>query len=123
MTFKYTSDMNFRNFVNTGNRLINLLDTIGEKCQLFVLQFFCNIIFIPCNLTTGAPMPFCSNVCFGLDRLCGVLDSLMVDLVTVNNIPYISNCENTLSHLNTDFNYPNSSSDFTDDCLHLPGML
>ena len=115
--------MNFRDFANAINRFIFLLDYTNEKCQLPIIQYICNIIFVPCNLTTGTLMPFCCNVCAGLHSLCEFSESPYLDLAPLNNLPYVKNCENTLSYLNTDFNYPNLSSDFADDCLQLPGML
>ena len=40
MIFKYTSDMNFRNFASEADRLKVLLDTLPENCQLPSIQFF-----------------------------------------------------------------------------------
>jgi len=122
MTFKYTSATNFT-IISSKLRLIKYLFQGAEpQCEFATGLFFCNTIFVPCNLTTGTPRPFCSDACKNLYRACKRTFIAIVDIGAIANLNLMKNCENTLSHLNTGFGYPNTSSDFEDDCLNLPGI-
>ena len=119
MIFNYPNESYYETVVNETGGLGTLLTLVPGECKISSLLLVCSIIFIPCNLTTGAPIPLCSNDCSIYDSICENTISTMADLAKVNYFPFIQNCENTLSHLN---NYPNSSSDFKDNCLALSGM-
>ena len=123
MIFNHASESHNKMIANRIDQLKVLLERTSEKCRINGLLLGCSIIFIPCNLTTGAPIPLCSNDCSNFASKCYIAFSAWVDIARINEIPFIRNCENMLSHLNLHYNYPNSSSDFKDNCLVLPGML
>ena len=120
MIFNYANESYFEMVANRIDQIKVVLDLSSEKCRISARLLSCSVLFIPCNLTTGAPIPLCSNDCYSFDSICENEISTLVDIGKLNNFPMIKNCENTLSHLNTLINYPNSSSDFKDNCLALP---
>ena len=122
MIFNYANESHYKEIANNTNGIKTLLELVTEECRASGTLLGCSLIFIPCNLTTGAPIPLCSNDCFSYDSICENVFSNMVNFAKFYDYPFIQNCENTLSHLNTHINYPNSSSDFKDNCLALPGM-
>ena len=122
MIFKYTTDINFKTFASEADVLGSLLDNVGGICHTTVVPFTCNIVFVPCNLTTGAPIPVCSNTCSSFKSSCTNSYDVLAAFSKFYGYPFTRNCENTLSHLNTDYGYLNSSSDFKDNCFSLPGM-
>ena len=121
MIFNYANESYYEMIANEGDRLKFLLDATGGKCRKNSLLTGCSIPFIPCNLTTGAPIPLCSNDCSSFESECYNEFSALSDFSEVYDYPFIQNCQNTLSHLNMYFNFPNSSSDFKDNCLALSG--
>ena len=84
--------------------------------------FLCNLIFIPCNLTTGTPRPLCSRSCFKFHSACTVEFDTILNIAGFLDIPFTDSCENTLNHINAGYGYPNSSNDFEDDCYELPNV-
>ena len=123
MIFNYANESYYKIIVNKTNQLESLLDLVSGKCRATGVLLTCSILFIPCNLTTGAPIPLCSNDCSSFESECPNVVSVLIDLAEVNKFPFIHNCENTLSHLSAYYNNQNSSSYFKDNCLALPGML
>ena len=124
MIFNYANESYYEMIANEADRLKILLDATARRCRknsLFIIG--CSIIFIPCNLTTGAPIPLCSNDCSSFESECYDAFSALINFSKFYDYPYIQNCQNTLSHLNMYFNFLNSSSDFKDNCLALPGTL
>ena len=122
MIFKYTSDMNFASLNTLVDQLEGLQKYKDVECYTGALQFSCNVLFIPCNLTTGTPRPICSDVCANFRHTCTDQFNVLVDLSSITTLyPFIQNCENTLSHLNTGYGYPNLSSEFKDDCFSFSG--
>lgn len=125
MIFKYTSDKNLSIFLDRlqSFRTILLNSGLRRACRFPTGLFFCNLFFIPCNLTTGKPRPVCSRSCSKFFTACNTQFNALLDITRVLNFPFMHNCENTLHHINMGFGYPNSSSDFEDDCLDLPGRI
>jgi len=122
MTFKYSNDKNFSKFLNLLQSVrILLQNSITEECEFSTGLFLCNTIFVPCNLTTGAPRPFCSSACSNFYSACNLEFNAILDFTRILNYPLMYNCKNTLHPINMGFGYPNVSSDFEDDCLDLPG--
>ena len=118
--FKYTSDITLKQYTTTLDQLKGLQKYI-TNCYYAALDFACNVIFIPCNLTTGLPRPICSDVCSNFRSACKDQFNVMKDFAVLYQYPFIDSCENTLSYL-TSYGYPNLSSEFRDDCLSLTGM-
>ena len=119
--FKYKSEKSF--FV--------LLDYLAESlfqhgstrsCYIPTLIHLCNMVFIPCNLTTGTPRPLCQRSCFNYCSACNAEFTAISNAANFTTVPLMHNCENTLHHINTGYGYPNSSSDFEDDCYDLPDL-
>ena len=123
MIFNYANESYYETIANEADRMRALLDAAAPRCRKNSLLIGCSIVFIPCNLTTGAPIPLCSNDCSSFESECYNEFSTLSDFSIIYDYPFIQNCQNTLSHLNTYFNYPNSSSDFKDNCLAVPGAL
>ena len=123
--FKYTSDKNLSMLLDRlqSFRALLLDSRFRSACRFPTGLFFCNLFFIPCNLTTGTPRPICSRSCSQFFSACNTQFNVLLDFSRVINFPFMHNCENTLHHINMSFGYPNSSSDFEDDCLDLPGRI
>ena len=124
MIFKYTSDKNFSMLLDALSSVKTLSHTgVTRECILPTGMFICNMVFIPCNLTTGTPRPLCPDTCFKFYSACNLEFKTITDFAEFINLPIIDSCENTLSQINEAYGYPNTSSDFKDDCYDLPGML
>ena len=123
MTFKYTSDRNFSEFLDLLKSVEVLLqNSVTPGCTWPTGIFLCNLIFIPCNLTTGTPRPLCSRSCSNFYSACTLEFHTILNFAGLLNVPLTSNCENTLHHINVGYSYPNSSNDFKDDCYDLPNV-
>ena len=123
MIFNYANASYYKTIANTVDQLKALLELATDNCRVNGLLLGCSILFVPCNPTSGAPIPLCSNDCFSYESKCYSTFSVFIDIAEFNNFPFIHNCENTLSHLSVYYNYQNSSSDFEDNCLALPGIV
>ena len=122
MTFKYTNAKNFSELLNLLQSVRILLRNSKTKdCEFPTGLFLCNTVFVPCNLTTGTPRPFCSSACSNFYSACNVEFNTISGFTKILNYPFMHNCKNTLHPLNIGYGYPNVSSDFEDDCLDLPG--
>ena len=100
-----------------------LRNSATPGCTLPTGILICNIVFIPCNLTTGTPRPLCHESCLKFHTACSLEFNTISTFAVILNFPFIHGCENTLIHINEVYGYPNTSSDFEDDCYDLPGML
>lgn len=118
--FKYTSDINIKQYTTIIDQLKGLQKYMGN-CYYATLEFACKLLYVPCNLTTGTPRPMCSDICFNFRNTCKDNFNVMKDLSVIYRYPFFDSCENTLGHL-ISYGYPNSSSEFRDDCLSLAGM-
>ena len=124
MTFKYTSDKNISMLLDLLSSVkILIRNSVTPGCTLPTGILICNIAFIPCNLTTGTPRPLCPESCFKFYTVCNQEFNIISDIAGIMNFPFIQGCENTFRHINEGYGYPNTSSDFEDDCYDLPGML
>ena len=120
----YTTQENFYDYIETLNNLEPLLSDSGEDniCQNATAYLLCNYVFIPCNLTTGNPRPICTMPCdYYVNRRCANLFEIILRFSSIINYPFMNDCPNTLSHLET-FGYSLSSASFADDCIDLAGM-
>ena len=124
MVFNFTSKQNFSNFMKILES-VETLSTFGvpSYCELSTGIFLCNLIFVPCNLTTGTPRPLCSRACYNFNHVCNEQYRLISQIAMVLHIPFLNNCKNTLHHLNAGYGYPNSSSEFEDDCFDLQCVI
>ena len=120
MIFKYTSDKNFSVLLDYS--VESLFHETNRGCTVPTRIHICNMFFIPCNLTTGTPRPLCQRSCFSFCSACNSEFDTISDIASLLDIPIMHNCENTLHHINTGYGYPNSSSDFEDDCYDLPDL-
>ena len=112
--------MRFTYFATIVNQCEGFQKYIGS-CYYGAVEFACNVLFVPCNLTTETPKPICSDICSNFRSACKDQFNVMKDIAQINGFPFIDNCEDTLSHLKS-YGYPNLSSEFRDDCLSLSGM-
>lgn len=123
MTFKYTSDKNFTELLDLLQSVeILLRNSITSGCTSPTGIFLCNLVFIPCNLTTGTPRPLCSRSCSIFSSACTIEFDTVLTLAGALGIPFTNDCENTFHHINARYGYPNSSNDFEDDCYDLPNL-
>ena len=121
MIFKYTSDKKFSELLDYPIESV-FHSSATKGCTVPTTIHLCNMMFIPCNLTTGTPRPLCPRSCFSFCSACNVEFNAIFSLARFSAIPLMHNCENTLHHINTVYGYPNSSSDFEDDCYDLPDL-
>ena len=123
MIFKYTSDKNFSRLLDRLKSTRTLLVNAGPSCELSTGVFLCNTAFVPCNLTTGTPRPLCSRSCSIFRSVCNIEFNTVLTFAEILGIHFSPNCENTLHHINIGgFGFPNSSSEFEDDCFNLPDL-
>ena len=122
--FKYTTLEGFESYIDTVNNLESLLvsaDTV-QVCRQAAAYFICNYVFIPCNLTTGNPRPICTIACdYYFNDFCKSLFEVILRFSSILEYPFMNNCPNTLSHLET-FGFSLSSDSFADDCIDIAGM-
>ena len=81
--------------------------------------FLCNYVFVPCDLTTGAPRPVCTDSCYFVRTYCASQFMLVLEFTSTIDYPVIDSCENTLANLQVGFGFPCSSSSFEDNCIDL----
>ena len=123
MIFKYTSDRNFSKLLDLLKSVeILLRNSVTRGCTFPTGMFLCNLVFIPCNLTTGTPRPLCSRSCSAFHSACNLEFNTILNFAGILGIPFIDQCENTLHHINMGYGYRNSSNDFKDDCFDLPNV-
>ena len=123
MIFKYTSDKNFSRLLDLLESTQTLLASGRSRCEFSTGVFLCNLAFVPCNLTTGTPRPLCSRSCSIFRSVCNIEFNTVLTFAEILDIHLSPDCENTLHHINTaGFRFPNSSSEFEDDCFNLPNL-
>jgi len=123
MIFKYTSDKNISRLLDRLQSTRNLLASARSSCKVSTGAFLCNTAFVPCNLTTGTPRPLCSRSCSIFRSVCDREFNVTLSLGEILGIHFSPSCENTLHHINIGgFGFPNSSSEFEDDCYNLPDL-
>ena len=115
--YQYTSNENLTSFATILESFRALLD-FSFICHRFAAYYICNYVFVPCDLFTGAPKSICSDSCYLLRKYCD--ETVMVAAL---RFPIEDNCENTLSHLQLEYNFPCSSSSIGNDCIDLRSML
>ena len=125
MMFKYTSNKNLSMILNRLQQFGVIFSNarFSPGCRLPSGLFYFNVAIIPCNLTTGTPRPICSRSCSNYFSSCNGEFNAFLDFTRSFNFPlsFMQNCENTLHHINMGYGYPNSSNDFEDDCIDIPG--
>ena len=123
--FKYVNmQMNMELF-----DLLNGLETLLENsevdpvCRDAASYYICNIVYIPCNLTSGNPRPICASSCirFFREERCRDTFTTIIRFSAIVDYPFRDDCGNTLSHL-SEFGFDLSASDYEDDCLDLAGI-
>ena len=111
------------NFTLYSETIITLEDIIRLGftgfCGKILTYFLCNYVFVPCDLTTGAPRPICTDSCYFVLTECQSEFSLVLQFTSTIDYPIIDNCENTLANLQVGFGFPCSSSSFEDNCIDM----
>ena len=120
-SYGYTSYHNLSEVSKLTKQIEPFID-YSLLCTQFAIYYFCNYVFIPCDLTTGGPISICSNSCYFLPTNCSVLYFQVVSLATTAGYPVNESCENTLIHLQLAFDFPCSSSSLQNDCIDLLSM-
>lgn len=109
--------------------LLNDLETLLENsevdpvCRNAAGYYICNIVFIPCDVMNGNPIPVCASSCtkFFRGERCRDTFATITRFSTIVGYPFRSDCDNTLSHL-SDFDVQLSASDYGDNCLDVAGI-
>ena len=122
MIFRYTSESNITNYIETLKAAVNLIRPFRSRCEFYGAVFVYNFAFIPCNLTTGTPRPVCSSACYTFRDQCEYQYSSIIIYSTLFGYTLRDNCENIFYHISDLYAYPNSSRDFENDCLDFLGM-
>ena len=91
-------------------------------CSRFAVSYFCNYVFVPCDLTTGAPIPACSSSCDFLHAYCRSIYDQAVSFGATAGYSVVADCDNTLIHLQQSFGFPCSSSSLQNGCIDYLGM-
>ena len=123
MIFKYTSEKNLTSLLDILILAVRYIPQFSSsRCLFYGAVFVYNNLFIPCNLTTGTPRPLCSKACYSFSNDCEYEYNTIINYAHVAGIPIKNVCENTFTHINSLFNYPNSSKDYENDCYDFPGI-
>jgi len=121
--YRYTILENFTSFSQTIEALEDVINSgVVGFCRIIFPYFLCNYAFVPCDLTTGAPRPICTDSCYFMRTLCFEDFKHAVDYANVIDYPLVDDCENTLANLQKGFGFPCSSSSFKDNCIDIQGM-
>ena len=118
--YGYTGYENFTALNNFAKQIEPFIDW-SQFCVRFAVSYFCNLIFIPCDLTTGRPMAACTNSCHFLRTYCPVIYFQVVQFGTAAGYLIVDNCENTLILLQQHFGFPCSSSSLQNNCIDFLG--
>jgi len=123
MTYKYTSEENFTMIKDVLKFAISTFPRFSATvCLARSAVLVYNYIFLPCNLTSGKPIPFCSSACEKFRHLCeSVYHDILRNAKRFLGIPFDDNCENLLYAHNRIFGFPNTSKDFEDHCYDESG--
>jgi len=122
--FNYANMQMNREFFELLNGLETLLNNseVDPVCRDAAGYYICNIVFIPCNLTSGNPRPICASSCtkFFRGERCRDTFATIVRFSAIVNYPFEDDCGNTLSHL-SEFSFNVKASDYENQCLDLAG--
>ena len=119
--YGYTSYENLTK-INMFTEQIEPFINRSDSCVQFTIYYFCNYIYVPCDLTTGGPLLTCSNSCYFLRTNCPIRYFQVLSFGASAGYPIVDNCENTLSYLQQEFGFPCSSSSLQNDCIDYLGM-
>ena len=124
--YEYTSYENLSNFDMDLQQLEPLVtfNLLEYYCFEFAIYYFCNHVFPPCDMATGAPRAICTESCDYLLTSCSEAYSQSVIYSEVfGDVNFLNiNCSNTLS-LQQDYGFPCSSSSLQNNCIDLLGKL
>ena len=120
--YRYTSLENLTSYSTTITTLQEFFRSgFSGFCETFLVYYLCNYVFVPCDLTTGAPRPICTNSCYFVHTRCNLEFMRVMQFASAFDYPIIDDCENTPANLQVGFGFPCSSSSFEDNCLDLQG--
>ena len=90
-----------------------------QFCNLLTAYVICNYVFVPCDLFTGAPRPICTDSCYYYRIECGDTYNALLNVAVLVYSDVMDNCNNTLSHLQTSYDFPCSSNSLENNCIDL----
>jgi len=95
---------------------------VDSLCRDATGYYICNIVFIPCDLTSGNPRPVCNSSCtkFFRGERCRDTFATIIRFSAIVNYTVRDDCENTLSHL-SEYGFDLKASDYEDECLDVAG--
>jgi len=121
--YGYTTLDNFTSYSSTlDTSEAFLLSSSDEFCEMYFIHYLCNYVFVPCDLTTGAPRPVCRDSCYFFRTRCPSELSYILTFARAVQYPIKDDCENTLAHIQ-EFGFPCSSDDFKENCIDLKGKI
>ena len=120
--YGYTSYENLTRFALILDQLRAAFFDPSIFCDRFTVYFIINYVFPPCDLTTGAPIPLCTDTCYAFRTICQLDYFSSILFARTHNYPIMDNCENTLIHLQVGYDFPCSSSSLHNKCINLRGM-
>ena len=92
------------------------------SCTRFALYYFCNILFPPCDFTSGAPRALCTDSCHYFRTQCTTAYTQVVTYLKPQGFIISDSCENIFEPFQERFNFPCSSSSLQNGCIDLLGM-
>ena len=119
--YGYTSYENLTKFNMFAEQIEPFIDW-PDSCVQFAIYYFCNYVYVPCDLTTGGPVSICSNSCYFLRTNCPLIYLQVMNAAAAAGYSLVDNCENTLLFLQQEFGFPCSSSSLQNDCIDYLGM-
>lgn len=114
-------NMEFFELLNGLETLLNNIE-VDSLCRDAAGYYICNIVFIPCNLTSGNPRPVCASSCskFFHGERCRDTFATITRFSAIVDYPFRGDCENTLSHL-SEYGFNLTANDYEDECLDVAG--
>ena len=120
--YQYTSYENLSNFDIILQQIEPIIIAdLQHFCSQFFTYYFCNYIFPPCDLTTGAPQAICSESCEYFVAECDEHDHLPV-FIELQGYDLNIDCRNTLA-FQQGYGFPCSSSSLQNNCIDILGMF
>jgi len=121
--YGYTSLDNFTSYSLTLDASETLIRSGNDEfCEMYFLYYLCNYVFVPCDLTTGAPRPVCRDSCYLFRTRCTIIVNYILSFGRAVQYPVKDDCENTLAHIQ-EFGFPCSSNYFKENCIDLKGRI
>ena len=110
-------DASFEYLTEVLNQVETLFHNTGPTCYNITLTYACNVLFVPCDLTSGTPIAMCSNSCKQFKTSCSVEYETVARGLSVIDKFVSDICSDTLVYIKTRFAVNTTSKGVESNCL------